>query len=82
MTESQREWNNCLFFFFFFEKNNQDILLDLADFALQEQPEDNLTVAISRAWYNGWYTMTAKPIKSLECIDPVLINTYGGEDCA
>ena len=32
--------------------NNQEILLDLADFALQEQPEDNLMVAISRAWYN------------------------------
>ena len=31
------------------------ILLDLADFALQEQPEDNLMVAISRPWYNGSY---------------------------
>ena len=41
-------------------------MLDLSDFALQEQPEDNLMVAISRAWYNGSYTMTAKPIKSLE----------------
>ena len=51
----------------FFIKNNQaDILLDLADSALLEQPEDNLTVAISRAWYNGSYTMAAKPIKSLE----------------
>ena len=47
-------------------KNNQEILLDLADFALQEQPENNLMVAISRAWYNGSYTMAAKPIKSLE----------------
>ena len=28
---------------------NQGILLDLADFALQEQPEDNLMVAISQA---------------------------------
>ena len=45
---------------------NQEILLDLADSALQEQPEDNLMVAISRAWFNGSYTMTAKPIKSLE----------------
>ena len=32
-------------------KNNQEILLDLADFALQEQPEDNLMVAISRHVY-------------------------------
>ena len=40
------------------------MLLDLADSALQEQPEDNLMVAISRAWYNGSYTMAAKPIKS------------------
>ena len=55
-----REWNN------YFIKNNQEILLDLADFNLQEQPEDNLMVTISRAWYNGPYTMTAKPIKSLE----------------
>ena len=48
---------------------------DLADFALQEQPEDNLMVAISPAWYNGSYTMAAKPIKSLDLIalynDPV-----------
>ena len=57
---NKREWNNC------FVKNNQEILLDLADFALQEQPEDNLMVAISRACYNGSYTMAAKPIKSLE----------------
>ena len=38
----------------------------LADFALQEQPEHSLVVAISRAWYNGSYTMVARPIKSLE----------------
>ena len=42
----------------------REILLDLADFPLQ--PEDNLMVAISRTWYNGSYTMTGKPIKSLE----------------
>ena len=41
-------------------------MLDLTDFAVQEQPENNLMVAISRAWYNGSYTMAAKPIKSLE----------------
>ena len=52
--------NNC------FIKNNQEIFLDLADFTLQEQHEGNLMVALSRAWYNGSYTMTAKPIKSLE----------------
>ena len=38
------KWNNC------FIKNNQEILLDLSDFALQEQPEYNLMVAISPAW--------------------------------
>ena len=42
------------------------MLLDHADFALQEQAEDNLMVAFSWAWYNGSHTMTAKPIKSLE----------------
>ena len=46
--------------------SNQEILLDLAVFALQEQPEDNLMVAISRSWYNGSYTMAAKPMKSLQ----------------
>ena len=51
--------NNC------FIKNNE-ILLDLADFALQQQPGDNLMVAIFRAWYFGSYTMATKPIKSLE----------------
>ena len=47
-------------------KNNQEILLYLADFALQEQLEDNLMITFSWAWYNGSYTMAAKPIKSLE----------------
>ena len=41
-------------------------MLDLSDFAFQEQPEDNLMVAISRAWCNASYTMAAKPIKCLE----------------
>ena len=44
---NKRERNNC------FIKNNKKILLDFADFALQEQLEDNLMVSISRAWYNG-----------------------------
>ena len=44
----------------------QEILLDLADFASQEQPENNFMVAVSRAWYNGSYLMTAKPIKTME----------------
>ena len=58
---NKREWNNC------FIKNNQEILVDFADFALQEQLlEDNLMVSISQAWYNGSYTMAAKPIKSLK----------------
>ena len=42
------------------------MLLDLTDFALQGQPEDNLMVIISWAWYKGSYTMAAKPIESLE----------------
>ena len=70
----------------FFIKNNGEILLDLADFALQEQPEDYLMVAFSRAWYNGSYTMAAKPIKSLElhCIMIqflVISWRYCGEQC-
>ena len=42
------------------------MFLDRTDFALQEQAEDNLMVAFSWAWYNGSYTIAAKPIKSLE----------------
>ena len=42
------------------------MLIDLADFALQEQAEDKLMVAISQLWYNGSYTIAAKPIKTLE----------------
>ena len=57
LLSNNHECNNCLI------RNNQEMLLDLADFALQEQPENNLMVAISRAWYNGSYTMAAKPIK-------------------
>ena len=53
LISNKGEWNNC------FIKNNQEILLDLADFPLQEQPEDHLMVAISPAWYNGSYTMAA-----------------------
>ena len=42
------------------------MLIDLADFTLQEQAEDKLMVVISRPWYNGSYTMATKPIKMLE----------------
>ena len=39
----------------------------MADFPLQEQPGDNLMVAISLTWYNnGSYTMAVEPIKYLE----------------
>ena len=60
LISNKRDWNNC------FIKTYQEILLDLADFALQEQPEDNLTVAISRERYNVSNTVAARPIKSLE----------------
>ena len=41
LVSNKREWNNC------FIKNNQEMLLDHADFALQEQAEDNLMVSWS-----------------------------------
>ena len=41
LISNKREWNNC------FIKNNQEMLLDHVDFALQEQAEDNLMVALS-----------------------------------
>ena len=53
-------------------KDNKKILLRLADFPLQVQPENGLMVAISRAWYNGSYTMAAKPIKTLELHYPMI----------
>ena len=60
LISNKREWNNC------FIKNHQQILLDFADFAWLEQPEGNLMDAFSRVWYNGSYTIAAKPIKTLE----------------
>ena len=42
LISNKREGNNCFFFFSFY---NQEILQDLAEFALQEQPEDNLMAA-------------------------------------
>ena len=59
LVSNKREWNNC------FIKNNQEILLDLADFASRTTARQFM-VAISRTWYNGSYTIAAKPIKSLE----------------
>ena len=41
------------------------MLIDLADFALQDN-QKTLMVAISQLWYNGSYTIAAKPIKTLE----------------
>ena len=38
LLSNKRAWHNC------FIQSNQKILLDLADFALPEQPEDNLMV--------------------------------------
>ena len=60
LISNKHEWNNC------FIKNHQQILLDFADFAWLEQPEGTLMDAISRVWYNGSYTIAAKPIKTLE----------------
>ena len=60
LISNKHEWNNC------FIKNHQQILLDFADFTWLEQSEGNLMDAISRVWYNGSYTIAAKPIKTLE----------------
>ena len=56
-----------------FIKNNEETLLYLAAFALQEhEPEDNLMVAFSRPWYNGSHTLAAKPIRALELQYPMI----------
>ena len=70
---NKRKWNDC------FIRNNQELLLDCADFALQEQPEDNQMISTSRVWYNRSDNMAAKPIKSLELhytMTQLLINSY------
>ena len=61
LISNKHEWKNC------FIKNNQKILLDLADFTLQElaEPEGNLKNAVSQAMAHTVH-MAAKPIKSLE----------------
>ena len=64
---SKGEWNKVIDLLITIKKYSYCRLVDVADFALQEQPADiNLMVAISRAWYNGSYTMATKKIKSLE----------------
>ena len=57
LISNKREWNNYCFM-----KNLQQILLDFANFAWLEQPEGILMDALSRVWY----TIAAKPIKTLE----------------
>ena len=47
-------------------KNNQEILLDPANFPFQEQSEDNLLSPFVEHGIMAKYTMTAKPIKFLE----------------
>ena len=47
-------------------------MLDLADFAFKEQPKNNLMVAISRGWYNSWYTMATKPTETLDLHNPMI----------
>ena len=66
LISNKREWNNC------FITNHQQILPVFGDFAWLEQPEGNLMDATSRVWYNGSYTIAAKPIKT--CNDPVFNN--------
>ena len=41
LISNKRKWNNC------FIKNNQEMLLDLTDIAVREEPEDNLVATIS-----------------------------------
>ena len=48
-------------------------MLYLVEFILQELPEDDLMAVIPWAWYNGWYTMAAEPIKSMELHFPIIM---------
>ena len=60
---NKHKWNNC------FIKYNQEILLGLADFTLQERPEDYLMVAIFRAWYNSSHSVHYTIIQFLIIVD-------------
>ena len=62
LISNKREWNNC------FIKNNEQILLDLADFASQEQPEDNLMVATYQALYRAHITWPLSQSNPWNCI--------------
>ena len=55
LISNARKWNNC------FIEIQQEMSLDLADFALQEQTEDNLIVAQFL-----WHGVMNKRIKSLK----------------
>ena len=61
LISNKREWNNN----YCFIKTHQQVMQDFTDFAWLEQPECNLRDPISRVWYNGSYTIAAKPIQFL-----------------
>ena len=70
------EWNNC------FIKNAPKI--EQTKLKKIKTPEKNHAYAchIRRAWYNGSYTMMAKPMKTLELHYPMiqfLIKMYTGD---
>ena len=47
MSYLSSEWNNS------FITNHQEMVLDCADFPLQEKTEENVMVNISQAWYTS-----------------------------
>ena len=57
LISNKREWSGL---YLIKQLNTIRNVADLVDFTPQEQPEDNLMVAISWAWYNGsWYKSTS-----------------------
>ena len=76
LISNKREWNNC------FIKNAHKIsrffptlFVKATDFPLVFNFEQMRTITIFRehgAWYNGSYTMMAKPIRALELHYPMI----------
>ena len=68
---NKSEWNDC------FIKNKQVILIDFADFIMQERRKDDFKALISWAWYYGCYHIVAEPIKLHYSVIQFLMNaTY------
>lgn len=58
-------------------KRKKELSIDLDDFSLSERQENDYNVTtISRAWYNTWYPVATKTIKTLKMYYPTIQFCY------